>query len=239
MIKDSLIETGNSFKFVFRNPSILVFVLIRISLFLVVYLALSYYFPDLYRQAFMNEPFYKLFGLFKDMCLPGIPCGMLFLYLFFIISLILNIGTISYAQAVLQQQKACALYSLNIIWHSWRQILGWSLVYTPVYFGILTKQFLLLPFIFLLTFFITPVIAQGGQNFGDNLIKSINYMKNKLGAAILFVLIFTAILLLAVFLFIYLAATKLVLAEIILALMLAGLVTLKDIFKIIVVSKKS
>ena len=239
MIKDSFIVIGNSFKFILKNPSILIFALIRISLFLVVYLALSYYFPDLYRQAFMNEPFYKLFGLFKDMCLPGIPCGMLFLYLFFIISLILNICTISYTQAVLQQQKACALYSLNIIWHSWRQVLGWSLVYTPVYFGVLTKQFLLLPFIFLLTFFMTPVIAQGGQNFGDNLIKSINYMKNNLSASILFVLIFTTILLQTIFLFIYLSATRLVLAEVILALMLAGLVTLKDVFKIMVVSKKS
>ena len=231
-VKSGLSLFGNSLFFVIQYPAVLIFALMRFGLFALLDIAiLTWFFPDMGWRAFITHPAQKLFGLFEHMCLPGLPCGVVILFLFFAAGLLMSVATTHYVLSRLQQQGEPSPYSINVAIYNLPQILIWSALYAVVYYGIMTKQLFLLPFTVILTFFVTTAIAQGSASIANSLIRSVQIMRVVFGKTIVFLMLFG----LVEFILGVSTLQKNLIIPVIISCLLTILITVKDIFKALVV----
>jgi hypothetical protein len=231
-VKTGLKLFGESLFFIYQNPAVLIFAIMRLILCALLDIAfLAWFFPETGWRAFITHPIQKLVGLFEHMCLPGVPYGVIILFLFFTAGLLMSVATIHYVLARLQQRIEPSPYSINVAISSLPQISIWSVLYAIVYFGIVTKQLFLLPIMTMLTFFVPAAIAQGSTNFANSLIKSVQMMRDAFGKTVIFLLLFGLLeLILGVG-----TLQKSSVLSIVLYLLLAIFITLRDVFKAMVV----
>lgn len=223
---------GASLFFIFKNPAVLFFAIMRLVLCaLLDILFLTWFFPETGWRAFITDSIQKLMGVMESMCLPGVPYGVIILFLFFVAGFLMSVATIHYVLAKLQSQIEPSPYSINVAICSLPQISIWSAICAIVYYGIITKQLFLLPFMIFLTFFVPAAIAKGSATFANSLIKSVQIMREAFGKTLIFLLIFGFI---ELFLGIGTLQKNLILTAG-LYLLLAVLFTLRDIFKAMIV----
>lgn len=223
---------GKSLLFVFQYPAVLIFTAMRFVVFaLLDIVILTWFFPEMGWRAFITNPLQKLFSLFDHTFVPGLQYGVIILFVFFVAGILISVATTHYVLARLQQQVEPSPYSINVAMYNMPQILIWSAVYAIVYFGIVTKQLFLLPFMVLLTFFITAAIAQGSTTITNSLIRSVQFMQAAFGQTIVFLL---GLGLLELVLGVGTLQKNLIIPVVISSL-LTVLITVKDIFKAFVV----
>jgi len=230
-LKDGLVFFGRSLLFIARYPAVLSFTLLRLVMFALLDVAIfAWFFPNMGWKSFMTQPIQRLFSIFQQMCLPVLPCGFIIVFLFLLVGFLVSIATVHYVLARVSNQAETSPYSINVAILSMPQILAWSMLYAPVYYGILTKQPFLLPLMLLLTFFVTVAIAQGYKNIAQTLIRAIQIMQANIGKVLIFGVLFGLI---------GLTAGVAILQgyrylSIICYCVLAILVTIRDIFKALV-----
>lgn len=232
-VKDGLTLFAKSLYFIFQYPTTLIFAVMRFVLFALLDIAiLTWFFPDMGWRDFIANPLQKLFSLFERICVPGLPYGVIILFLFFVAGILISVATTHYVLARLQQQSEPSPYSVNVAMYNLPQILIWSMLYAIFYFGVVTKQLFLLPFIVILTFFVTAAIAKGANTITISLIKSLQFMQAAFGRTVVFLLMLGLVeLILGLGTF-----QKNLTVSVFISFLLTILITVKDIFKALVVN---
>jgi len=236
MTKNNFTAIGTSIKFMLKHPIMFIFPLIRFAA-----AALVLFFSS--AGKFIIDAHLDIKTIFSLILQPklslfGLPNG---LYLFFILSLLLSIASIDYTLAYLNNQTLSLLQSFRTAMRQFLAVLGWALFFSSLYFVLLSVAMPLpiiaLPWIVFPTFFVPALLIKHQTSVGNTLIKSIQLMQHNLSKAIFFLGIFV----LAAFA-IGLALLQYQQSNGILAILwflLVVLLTIKDIFKAIVLRASS
>ncbi len=239
----------HTISFILKHPAVLVFTLLRLVLFGIIYVGIVHFYP-----AFAIEAVIKNFAvLFRSDCFAGLPCGLLVLYCFLVAGLEVGIATSRYVQAVLNKPNQAGFHGINFS-NNFAAGFFWSLILTPAYFYIfnlfMLKQeiapllyfltpipLLIMLLVLLPTFFLAPQITQDSGNMSVALKQSLEIMKVNFGKTLVFIALYYVLSEVGLLVLINAVDTKAVLTQVTVGLLLAILVTVKDVFKTIVAVK--
>lgn len=249
MEKNYFQAISHTISFILKHPAVLVFTLLRLVLFGIIYVGIVHFYP-----AFAIEALIKNSAiLFKTDCFAVVPCGLLVLYCFLVAGLEVGIATSRYVQAIFNKPNQIGFQGINFT-NNFASGLFWSLILTPAYFYIfnlfMLKQevapllyfltpipLLIMLLVLLPTFFLAPQITQGYGNVNVALSGALETMKANFGKTILFIALYYVLSEVGFLVLINAINTKAVLTQIIVGLLFAILVTVKDVFKTIVAAK--